>query len=185
MEIIKGTTTLTVKDVAADKACLPEWIDENDKRWGWPTLAWMISQGFVEVIPDPLTPEELAAQHIAQQGMAWEIIKGERIRRTANGGYHIASVDKWFHSDTDSKTQQLGLVIMGAGLPAGIMWKTMDGSFVEMTQALAGEIFTAAVTQETLTFGVAENHREQMLLSADPLSYDYSAGWPLIYEDTL
>jgi hypothetical protein len=183
MQITNGIETLTVKDT--DKACLPSWTDANGQRWIGPTLAFMFARGFVEVVPDPLTPEEIAARHLAQQSMAWEVIKSERVRRTSEGGYYITSIGKWLHSDTASKTQQLGLVIMGAGLPAGIMWKTMDGSFVEMTQALASEIFSAAVTQETLTFGVAENHREQMLLSADPLNYDYSAGWPLIYEDTL
>lgn len=121
----------------------------------------------------------------AARDLAWERIKGERIRRTTTGGYHVASVDKWFHSDTESKTQQLGLALAGANIPPGLEWKTMNGIFVGMTQALAGEIFAAAMTQESATFTVAENHREQMLLSADPLTYDYSAGWPLIYEDTL
>jgi len=109
----------------------------------------------------------------------WEAIKTERDRRIQTGGYLVGG--KWFHSDTFSRTQQIGLVMMGAGMPAGVEWKTMDGSFIAMTQALAGQIFTAAATSDQTIFSVAETHRIAMEASADPSTYDFSGGWPKVF----
>lgn len=110
----------------------------------------------------------------------WELIQAERTRRQ-NGGVYIASITKWFHSDQTSRIQQLGLVMMGANLPTGIQWKTMDGSFIEMTPAIALSIFNAAATLDMTAFGVAEQHRQNMIVSATPETYNYSGFWPAIY----
>ena len=116
----------------------------------------------------------------------WEAIKAERDRRTLSGGY-VVSVEgnpKWFHSDLLSRSQQIGLVLLGAGIPPGLAWKTMDGSFVEMTQALAGAIFAAAAQQDQATFAAAEAARTVM--DADPQSFDLaSVVWPATYGGAL
>ena len=109
----------------------------------------------------------------------WDAIKAERDRRIQSGGYKVGT--KWFHSDTFSRTQQIGLLMMGASIPAGLQWKTMDGSFITMTQALTGNVFAAAVASDQAVFAAAETHRVAMEASADPASYDYSGGWPKIY----
>lgn len=113
----------------------------------------------------------------------WERIKAHRDQLSDEGGYkvNVSGVDKWFHSDTKSKAQQTGLVIAGSGIPAGLQWKTMDGTFVTMTQALAGQIFQAAMAQEQAIFARAEQHRQAMLAAADPLTYDFSGGWPVTF----
>lgn len=118
--------------------------------------------------PQPTREEREAA--------AWERIKAERDRRTQMGGYQVGA--HWFHSDTFSRTQQLGLVMLGANLPAGTQWKTMDGSFVAMTQQLAGQVFAAAAASDISIFAAAEQHRAAMLASANPAAYDFSGGWP-------
>ena len=110
----------------------------------------------------------------------WQAIQDERTRRQ-NGGVFIASVNKWFHSDQTSRIQQLGLVMMGASLPTGIMWKTMDGSFIEMTQGIASSIFNGAATLDLMSFSVAEQHRAGMMAAADPAAYNFSGFWPAIY----
>ncbi len=113
----------------------------------------------------------------------WELIKTERDRRKF-GGVHVASVDKWFHSDDTSRIQQLGLVMMGAGLPSGIMWKTMDGTYTQMTQALAVEIFQTVAAKDIAIFAVAEQHRIAMLAATNPAEYNYLTGtpaWPTIF----
>lgn len=120
--------------------------------------------------PKP-TPEQAKAT-------AWSGIKAERDRRKA-GGIKVGA--KWFHSDDGSRIQQMGLVMMGASIPAGLQWKTMDGSFITMTQALAGNVFAAAAASDQAIFAAAETHRVAMEASADPASYDYSGGWPKIY----
>ena len=109
----------------------------------------------------------------------WQKIKAERARRQA-GGVKVGS-DKWFHSDTDSRIQQIGLVMMGMNIPVGLEWKTMDGTKVPMTPELAKQIFDAVVTHDRELFVVAEEHRAAMEASADPANYDYSANWPPIY----
>lgn len=108
----------------------------------------------------------------------WESIKAERDRRKA-GGVKVGA--KWFHSDDGSRIQQIGLVMMGASIPAGLQWKTMDGSFVTMTQALATSVFGAVAASDQAIFAAAETHRVAMEASADPAAYDYSGGWQKIY----
>jgi hypothetical protein len=61
----------------------------------------------------------------------------------------------------------------------------MDGSFVAMTQTLAGQVFAAAAAQDAATFAQAEAHRAAMEASNDPAAYDFSGGWPAIYEGVL
>lgn len=123
--------------------------------------------------------EAHASALAAGRASAWERIKGHRDNLSDNGGYKVAvnGIDKWFHSDAKSKTQQIGLVLAGANAN-GIAWKTMDGTFVTMSQQLAGQIFGAAMAMEQAIFAVAEQHRASMVASASPENYDFSGGWP-------
>ena len=123
------------------------------------------------------TPQELQQRTEA----IVSTIKAERDRRTNEGGYRAGG--KWFHSDVISRTQQIGLILMGQNLPANIQWKTMDGSFVTMTPALAQEIFQAAASQDTSTFAVAQQAIAQA--TANPGAFHMAAiPWPAIYEAT-
>lgn len=119
--------------------------------------------------PTPLTIEQI-------QSNQKESIKAERDRRTQHGGYRVGS--HWFHSDTFSRTQQVGLVMLGSALPANVQWKTMSGAKVQMTQQLAQQIFGAAAASDIAVFAAAEAHVSAMLASVDPASYDLSSGWP-------
>lgn len=102
----------------------------------------------------------------------WQKIKPKRDDLTKNGGCRVAG--KWFHSDTDSKQQQMALTMLGASIPANLQWKTMDGSFVTMTQTLAGQLFQAQIGREQAIFAHAET------LKADP-NADIDTGWPARY----
>ena len=127
--------------------------------------------------------EAIAADRAAKQAAAWERIKVHRDYLSENGGYKVSigGVDKWFHSDAKSKTQQLSLMLLGANASAVPPWKTMDGSKVVMSQALAGQIFAAAVTQDGALFAAAEAHRAAMEASNTPESYDFSDSWPTVF----
>lgn len=108
----------------------------------------------------------------------WESIKQERDRRTQQGGYQVAG--KWFHSDTFSRTQQMGLVMLGDNIPAGLQWKTMDGSFVVMTPSLAQQVFAAAAQSDATIFAFAEQLRVEM--EKDPLGYvSDNKQWPVMF----
>lgn len=148
--------------------CTQEDFDLAMARAPGSSLDW--KNGRVVVIP-PVgpSPSDIRANR-------WNAIKAERDRRIQQGGYKVGG--KWFHSDTFSRTQQMGLVMMGAGIPANTPWKTMDGSTVTMTQTLAGQIFATAAGSDIAIFAAAEAHRVAMEASVDPASYDFSTGWP-------
>lgn len=123
-----------------------------------------------------LNPDKVAEA----KAVVWEQIKEYRAARVAGG---IPVGQYWFHSDTPSKLQHLGLVnamIMNA-LPPSQQWKLMDGSFVTLTPTLVQQIFGAAMLREAANFAKAEEHRVSLNASSDPLNYDYTTGWPAIY----
>jgi hypothetical protein len=93
-----------------------------------------------------------------------------------NDGYVVGA--HRFHSDPDSRTQQLGLVLMGAGIPAGLQWKTMNGTFVTMTQALAGQILQAAAAHDIALFTCCEIKLSELNASQNPELYNTEYGWP-------
>lgn len=128
------------------------------------------------------TEEEVLAE--AKESV-WSQIKVERDRRIIEGGYHITinEVVKWFHSDVKSRTQYITIVNTGITNPTLTIenWKTMDGSFVTMTVDLANSLLLHAVTQEAAIFAAAEQHKTGAFALADPSTYDFSTGWPLVY----
>lgn len=131
----------------------------------------------IEDIPQP-EPAHVPTSDEIKAGM-WSRIKTERDRRIQSGGYKVGT--KWFHSDTFSRGQQLGLVLLGANIPANLQWKTMDGTFVTMTQQLAGQILAAGAASDQAIFAAAETHKAAMEASADPSAYDFSGGWPATF----
>lgn len=127
----------------------------------------------------PKTSQDIAADELAEiKTEMWRKIQVERDRRKSGG---VLVAGNWYHSDDTSRIQQLGLVMFGANMPAGIMWKTMSGSFVQMTPTLALQIFSAVATSDVAIFTVAEQHRAAMIASPDPASYNYLTGWPATY----
>jgi hypothetical protein len=98
---------------------------------------------------------------------------------TSDGGCLVSG--KWFHTDSYSKLQQLTLVTLGASIPAGIQWKTMDGSFIEVTPALLQELFAAQTSRELAIFNHCESLLAAMEASDTPELVDIQAGWPAVY----
>lgn len=142
------------------------------------------------------TPEEiseieeraaLASDPAPKRAAQWEAIKHERDKRKAGGVKVVVDgVDKWFHSDDPSRIQQLGLVMMGAGIPANLQWKTMDGTFVTMTQTLANQIFQAVSSADQAIFTKAEQLKAEMEALVDPSAFvveqdEAKTKWPLVY----
>lgn len=113
----------------------------------------------------------------AIRDMLWSDIKQVRDDLVETGGCLL--LGKWYHSDAKSKQQQMALCMKGSSLPAGIMWKTMDGSFVEMTQQLASDLFEAQMTRELTIFAFAEARKASMAnMTIEELEiFDYRSGW--------
>ena len=122
----------------------------------------------------------------------WERIKAKRDAIKA-GGVKVGT--KWYHTDTESRIQHLGLLEKARAARAtggtdatrlqalgqDIKWKTMDGSFIYLTVKHAEDIFAAVTDLDAATFAVAETHRAAMDASADPATYDFSVGWPATF----
>ncbi len=114
------------------------------------------------------------------QENVWAKIKAIRDEKITNGGHCVDG--KWYHSDTVSRSQQTGLYLMGENVLTGLMWKTMDGSFVEMTPVLAQKIFFAAAGQDSVLFQHAESLRQQVNTSTNPEQVDIVSNWPTTFQ---
>ena len=169
--------------------------DNENKIVGWSKWQNDPGQDFVAE-DDPELLAFLGQDDAGIKATVWEQIKAERDRRKAGGVLvNVAGVDKWFHTDADSRIQQLGLkdkardMLTAGGIVAdnivvlgqSVQWKTMDGSFVPLTVQLVFDIFSAVGDLEAQLFANAEAHRAAMEASGDPGSYDFSGGWPLMF----
>ena len=105
-------------------------------------------------------------------------IKAERDRRKFNG---VKVGAKWIHTDTYSRTQWMGMVMMGASIPA-IDWTTMDGTSVKTSQTLAGQVFQGTAQLDAQLFGYAKALITQVEAAADPAAVDIVTGWPTTFE---
>lgn len=122
----------------------------------------------------------------------WERIKATRDTIKA-GGVKVGTM--WYHTDTESRIQHLGLLekaraARAAGgtdasrlqaLGQDIKWKTMDGSFIVLTVKYAEDIFAAVTDLDAAAFTAAETHRAAVEESVDPATYDFSVGWPATF----
>ncbi len=123
------------------------------------------------------------------QQNTWELIKSERDRLKFSG---VKVGENWFHSDPDSRNQQLGLftAAIAGKLPQNvIMWKTLtvggglyDNVEVPMNTELAIDIFVTTMMHDATFHGASGYHREQLLLTEDPLTYNYKVNWPESFE---
>ncbi len=125
--------------------------------------------------PQPSADEIAAAVKPAALALVTEQIKAERDRRKGLG---VTVGEHRFHSDDASRIQQIGLVMFGANMPAGIKWKALDGTFTDMTPVLAQQIFGAQAQRDMALFAACEQHIAAARAADDPMKYDYSAGWP-------
>lgn len=130
-----------------------------------------------DALPSKAALDAWIVEHLKQH--MWELIKAERARRTNESGTNVGT--DWFHSDLKSKQQQQALFSSGENIPANLYWKTLTGSFVLITQALASQIFYASMSSEIAIFTVAEQKKAAMFASSTPETYDYLSGWPLGY----
>ncbi len=127
----------------------------------------------------------------------WEDIKEYRDTRKFKGIYVS---NKWFHNDTDSRSQWLGLkdkardvlaeggntsTILTINHPTmgtqNIIWNTMDGTFIPVTVQLAFDVVEKTGDLDGTMYGIALYHKQQLYASQTPETYNYKVGWPNIY----
>lgn len=201
MKYIHTTTlaTFSLSEIRAahPQVSIPDGADLSDMGYGQfvEVPAPMAAMGFKAVQGSPVQADgvwrtswievPLTADEIAERAAScWSQIKKERDRRAVLGvkvGAH------WFHSDQQSRTQQLALTSSTLVIPSGLQWKTLTFApppvFVVMTRELAIQIVQATAASDSAIFVAAEIHRMTMEASPDPDSYDFSGGWPPSIED--
>lgn len=111
----------------------------------------------------------------------WEKIKQRRSESIETGVYHTR-LQKWFHTDSEA---QRNYALMGHAINSPLYqpkrWKTMDGTFIEMTREVFQDVLALALKKADDDYRNAEIHKAKVMASADPLAYDYSTGWSPAY----
>lgn len=182
-----GHSLATVR-AAYPEVSVPSGVSHGDFEWYEPTTVTLDPRTHTSVEVAPVGGVQqwslVPVAREVQVALGWERIKAERDRRAGMG---VKAGTHWFHSDQKSRTQQLGLVLLGQGIPAGLQWKTLAYTpqpvFVSMTPALAVAIVQATAASDTAIFTAAEVHRMAMEASPEPGSYDFTGGWPPSFED--
>lgn len=119
----------------------------------------------------------------------WYEIEEERDRRDAESGVQVEveGVQYWFHTDIKSLVKYLGLDKLASvgKLPdfPPIPWRTMNKTYVVMNGPIVTAIIEGIALRALQIFQVADEHRYDMMESADPANYDYSTGWPVRFKD--
>lgn len=124
-----------------------------------------------------LDTETIAAKRTTKITTMIEAIKAERDRRKFNG---VRVGTQWLHTDTYSRTQWLGMVLMGASVPA-VAWTTMDGTTITTSQALAGQVFQGTAMLDATLFDHARVLIAQVEAAADPAAVNTTTGWPATF----
>lgn len=127
----------------------------------------------IEALDAPTIATNLAAAKSTRHAA----IRAERDRRKFNG---VFVSGKWIHSDTYSRTQWMGMVMMGASVPA-IEWTTMDNSTITTSQTLASQVFSATAALDAALFAYAKSLIALVDASNDPGSVNITTGWPLTF----
>ena len=122
-------------------------------------------------------PELSAYKLLEEQEHMWEQIKERRLQAVTSGVY-VESVDKWFHTDEVSVTSYstiAGMIALNNYEP--VQWKTMDNTWLLLTESLFKELQTAMSLKTNANYAVEEHHKAAMLLADNPIEYDYSSDW--------
>lgn len=108
-----------------------------------------------------------------------QAIKQYRDELTAD---YIVIDGSHFHSDANSRIQQMTLAKMGrAGtVPPGLMWQTKNNGLIELTNDIAAQFETVTIAHDMRLFATAQAHIAAVnaLETIDDVSaYDWSQGW--------
>lgn len=161
---VYNPVTQTVQQTTPELTVLDTW----EQRWE-----------VVEIYQNQQDKDDaIAASLIPIRAARNAAIRAERDRRKFNG---VLVSAKWIHTDTYSRTQWMGMVMMGASVPA-IEWTTMDGTSITTSQALAGAVFQATATLDATLFAYAKSLIAAVDASSDPASVDITTGWPATFE---
>jgi hypothetical protein len=183
----------------------------TDNELGWQRIVpgsplWSDVQAWLAAGNVPLSPQPSSLHTLV--GNTWVLdltaaqksmkrkIRAERLVRLS-GGIYVGNL--WLPSDPGSRTEYFGLleaarvqIAAGGSLGDPLL---VDGDQVEI-EALSGEYYVLTCRKaQTLIDDLSKldrrlrrrmrSHIDAMMLTANPLAYDYSGNWPARYEETV
>lgn len=121
-------------------------------------------------------------------------ISDKRDALILSGGFPLRTGGStyWFHSNSISTCQQLGLISAGIiakmqGAPDTtvlhpVPWKTMGGATLVLTVGVAMALLSSSFAQQGLLFAASEAHLTALAASGNPKAYDAGVNWPVTYQ---
>lgn len=156
------------------------WVENNEVKISGPKMVEYMKFNLDTKLwtEDP----DLKAKYLERiREEVWEKIKQRRSESIETGVYH-ARLQKWFHTDSEA---QRNYALMGHAISSTLYqpkrWKTMDGTFIEMTREVFQDVLALALKKADDDYRNAEIHKAKVMASTDPLAYDYSTGWSPAY----
>lgn len=156
------------------------WVENNEVKVSGPKMVEYMKFNLDTKLwtEDP----DLKAKYLERiREEVWEKIKQRRSESIETGVYH-ARLQKWFHTDSEA---QRNYALMGHAISSTLYqpkrWKTMDGTFIEMTREVFQDVLALALKKADDDYRNAEIHKAKVMASTDPLAYDYSTGWSPAY----
>ena len=105
-----------------------------------------------------------------------------KLHRDALTADYIEIDGHHFHSDANSRIQQMTLAKMGAAgaVPPGLMWQTKNQGLIELTNEIAAQFEVVTIEHDMRLFAVAQAHIAAVNALDDIAAveaYDWSQGW--------
>ncbi|POP42997.1 phage tail protein [Superficieibacter electus] len=109
-------------------------------------------------------------------------VAGIKAQRDAVTADYIIISGNHFHSDANSRIQQMSLTRMGQTkqIPEGLMWQTKNNGLIALTNEIAAQFESVTMDHDMRLFANAQRHIAAVEALEDiqaVLDYDYSTGW--------
>ncbi|APY57195.1 hypothetical protein LFZ8_21510 [Salmonella enterica subsp. enterica serovar Djakarta str. S-1087] len=162
-----------------------EYANMNNRTWvNSETLSFITAPppgNFYKLEKDEWVFDEsqmLAVLSSVKKGKIQQI-KAHRDDVTAD---YIVIDGNHFHSDANSRIQQMSLTRMGQAkqIPAGLMWRTKNNGLIELTNDIAAQFESVTMDHDMRLFANAQRHIAAVEALEDieaVLDYNYSSGW--------
>lgn len=162
-----------------------QWQLRNQKCWIHLTPLSFITTPppgeFYQLVDDKWV-YDTAAFNDALANAKVAVVQGIKNRRDEVTANYIIIDGNHFHSDANSRIQQMSLTRMGQAkqVPEGLMWQTKNNGLIALTNDIAAQFEAVTMEHDMRLFANAQRH----IAAVDALEdiqavqeYDYSTGW--------
>lgn len=180
--------------------CPYKWFDDEEKRvlansgYTDQDLAAITSMvSGLSTVKKTLTFDSSPKTNTEWATYKKKLVNDKRDQLITSGGFPLTSsgVKYWFHSNSISTSQQLGLISaaiiakMSGATDSKILhpipWRTMGGQSINLTVGITLSLLQASFTQQGLMFTAANNHKAALDTSSDTKNYNINSGWPEVF----